>query len=168
MTSKYLRHITERHVPAPVKTVESIKGNEEQVESSTPQQASTTIADSCKSDQLVFPQLLQREEQAQAQEYKPEEDSGKEVVSKLQMVPSALRNYEMYLRIDKKRFLSDEDFNRVCVVVAGDQRRIFQRVLLGIYQRAFECKDAEEVKRARLLLSLHERGALFQSLEVVQ
>jgi len=85
----------------------------------------------------------------------------------VKLVPAARRNYNLYLKIDRKRFLTDADYNKVCMIACGDTRRIFQRILMSVYQRAHIAKDDEEVKRARLLLSLHERGELFKNLDVL-
>ncbi len=82
------------------------------------------------------------------------------------LTPAALRHYEVFRKIDIKHFLSDEEFNKVCLIVCGDRRRIFQRVLLGMYQRAHVKSDEEEIKRVRLLMALHERGVLLQNLDL--
>lgn len=81
------------------------------------------------------------------------------------LTPVAKRLYPLYLKLDPKRFLSDADLNTVCRVVAGDKRRIIERVLLGVYQRAHLKKDYEEVKRSRLYLQLHEAEELEKNLE---
>jgi hypothetical protein len=83
---------------------------------------------------------------------------------KTKMIPAAVRLYPLYKKMDIKRFFSDEEFNKICLMVSGDPRRVIQRILAGIYQRAQDKRDAEEVKRARLLLSLHESGQLIQNL----
>jgi hypothetical protein len=84
--------------------------------------------------------------------------------NQVELVPAAARLYPLYLKIDQKRFFTDAEFNTICVTVAGDKRRIIQRVLLGIYQRAFVKKDAEEVRRARLMMTLHEAELLEKDL----
>jgi hypothetical protein len=83
---------------------------------------------------------------------------------KTKMIPAALRLYPLYKKMDTKRFFSDEEFNKICLMVSGDPRRVIQRVLAGVYQRAQKKKDSEEVKRVRLLLSLHESGQLLKNL----
>jgi hypothetical protein len=84
------------------------------------------------------------------------------------LAPSTRRNFRMFLKLDHKKYYSVAEFDRLCMMVGGDSRRMFQRLLLGINQRAFIVKDVREVKRTRFLLDLHERGLLFKNFDMVE
>lgn len=85
----------------------------------------------------------------------------------IQLVPAAHRLYKLFLKLDKKRVISDEKFNKICLITGGDKRRIIHRVILGLYQHAHKVKDDEEIKRARLMLALHESEILELNLEAL-
>jgi hypothetical protein len=82
-------------------------------------------------------------------------------------IPSAIRLYPTYLKVDRKRLFSDEEFNKICKLVSGDPRRAIHRVLVGVYQRSHKLHDDAEIKRARLMLSLHESRSLTENLETL-
>ena len=88
-----------------------------------------------------------------------------EAVPPANFVPAARRLFSIFQRLNTTEFLTNDEFNHICVITGGDQRRVIQRVLMALYQRASEKKQAEEVRRARYLLSLHERGVLLTNLE---
>jgi hypothetical protein len=128
-----------------------------------PQQASATVvdplADNIQSEKL---NERQREKFVSGPDARPDE-----ILPQIDLVPAARRLYQTFRKIDHKKYYSDEEFNAVCVLCAGDKRRILQRMLLGIYQRAFTHNDADEVHRSRLLLDLHESEVLEENLESI-
>jgi hypothetical protein len=85
-----------------------------------------------------------------------------------EIIPAARRNFTLFRKIDHREYYSLDEFNRICLVAGGNQRRIFQRLILGVQQRAQARRDVEEIKRARLMLDLHERGQLIKSLDCIE
>ncbi len=83
----------------------------------------------------------------------------------MKLTPMTQRLLPTFQKIDKKEYFSEEEFDRICLLVAGDSKRAVQRLLLGLYQRALLKHDDAEVKRTRLMISLHEAGRLDENLE---
>ena len=88
-----------------------------------------------------------------------------ETPSGLNLAPITQRLLPTFHKIDKSEYFSEEEFDRICLMTAGDVRRAIQRLILGIYQRALTKHDDAQVKRARLMISLHESNKLEENLE---
>jgi|PlaIllAssembly_1097288.scaffolds.fasta_scaffold50642_3 hypothetical protein len=84
------------------------------------------------------------------------------------LIPAAIRYLKLFRKINTKGYFTDMEYNRICLIVAGDRRRILQRLLIGLYQRAQQHHDGAEASRARLLMSLHDAGRLEENLELVE
>jgi hypothetical protein len=159
MTSKYLRgknlsatpvvSLTENTPPSDSGTVSPVLASRVELE-----KLINSSEEAIKSSQMVETMVEETEEV--------------EIPSGKKLIPSAIRNFKLYKKVDHKSYYSPEEFNKVCIVACGDQRRIFQRLLLGIQQRAHKNKDSVEVKRLRLLIDLHERGTLFSMLDKIE
>jgi len=82
----------------------------------------------------------------------------------LKITPATHRLLPLFKKIDQKNYFTIEEYDRICLIVAGDKRRAIQRLILGIYQRAQKAKDGDEAHRARFLIALHEAEKLEENL----
>ena len=98
-------------------------------------------------------------------EEKKEEKQPFQTTMPYHLMATTVRLLPLFRKMDEGRYFTDLELDKVCKMVAGDERRAIQRVLIGLYQRALEKKDDEMVKKARMMISLHDSNRLKENLQ---
>ena len=79
-------------------------------------------------------------------------------------IASAHRHLTTFCQLGGHKYITPKEYERMCLVVAGDERRLIQRILLVLAQRAQLAGDVLTRDQVRLFTMLHEREALLKHL----